>query len=198
MTVAHDVSGASTRERLFGELIASEEASLRRMLRSYERDPGLCEELYQEVCLAVWRALPRYRGDASPRTFAYRIAHNRAVSHVVGQRRRAAVSQPWEQVDTAPAATGRGPHGELLGKERRRTIESAVAELPLGLKQAVLLRLEGLSHAEIAEVLGISENASAIRLSRAASRMRSLMDAGTTGRGQTTGAGSGSRRGERS
>ncbi len=40
-------------------------------------------------------------------------------------------------------------------------------ELPLGLRQVVVLTLEGLSHAETAEIVGISENNVAVRLTRA-------------------------------
>src|SRR3546814_19424760 len=52
---------------------------LSRIAASYEFESARREDLLQEISLALWRALPRWRGEASLRTFAARIAHNRAV-----------------------------------------------------------------------------------------------------------------------
>src|SRR5687767_15328762 len=55
--------------------------ALRRLAASWERDPAAQEDLLQEILLALWRALPRFRGDASEKTFVFRVAHNRALTH---------------------------------------------------------------------------------------------------------------------
>ncbi|HEX3457642.1 MAG TPA: sigma factor, partial [Candidatus Baltobacteraceae bacterium] len=55
---------------------------IKRIALSYERQAHLVEELVQDVYLAIWRALPSFRGDSSLRTFVARIATNRAVTHV--------------------------------------------------------------------------------------------------------------------
>jgi RNA polymerase sigma-70 factor (ECF subfamily) len=49
--------------------------------------------------------------------------------------------------------------------------------LPLGLRQVVVLTLEGLSHAEVAEIVGISENNVAVRLTRAKATLSRLLEA---------------------
>jgi len=156
----------------FAAVLEEHGAALRRAVASYERDPALQEDLYQDVCLALWRALGRFRSEASLRTFVLRIAHNRGVSHLVRQVRRGAVDEPMAPGQEAEiVALQRGPEDEALGRERAERLRAALRTLPIGLRQAVTLRLEGLAHREIAEVLGISENAVAIRLSRARSRL---------------------------
>ena len=47
---------------------------IKRIASSYERQAHLVEELVQDVYLAIWRALPSFRGDSSLRTFVARIA----------------------------------------------------------------------------------------------------------------------------
>ncbi|MBX7187788.1 MAG: RNA polymerase sigma factor [Vicinamibacteria bacterium] len=149
----------------FDEVIAREGAALSRLAASYERDPALREDLFQEICLAVWRALRTYRGDSSVRTFVFRIAHNRAVSHVV--KRAASKAQSLDALEAEPPSTGRSVEEHLDLTVRAERLQSAIAGLPLGLRQPVIMALEGFKAREIAEVLGISENAVSIRMTRA-------------------------------
>ena len=50
---------------------------------SYEAVASVREELVQEIALAIWQALPRFRGECSERTFVFRIAHNRGLIFAV-------------------------------------------------------------------------------------------------------------------
>ncbi|HWI18082.1 MAG TPA: RNA polymerase sigma factor [Vicinamibacterales bacterium] len=145
-------------------LLHEHDRALRRLAASYERDPGRQQDLVQDIWLAVWQALPRFRGESSERTFVFRIAHNRAISHIdYSQRRRA---EPLE--DDAPLASPEpDPERSLSIQQRHERLQLAVQELPVGLRQVVVLALEGLSHADIADIVGITENNVAVRLSRA-------------------------------
>ena len=69
-------------------LLHEHDRALRRLAASYERDPSRQQDLVQDIWLAVWQALPRFRGECSERTFVFRIAHNRAVSHIEHWQRR--------------------------------------------------------------------------------------------------------------
>jgi RNA polymerase sigma-70 factor (ECF subfamily) len=69
-------------------LLQEHDRALRRLAASYERDPSKQQDLIQDIWLGVWQALPRFRGECSERTFVFRIAHNRAVSHVDHWQRR--------------------------------------------------------------------------------------------------------------
>jgi RNA polymerase sigma-70 factor (ECF subfamily) len=48
------------------------DGALRRLVAAYERDADLQRDLLQEIRLALWRALPSFRGQSSERTFIYR------------------------------------------------------------------------------------------------------------------------------
>jgi RNA polymerase sigma factor (sigma-70 family) len=153
-----------SREDRCVRLLHEHDRALRRLAASYERDPGRQQDLVQDIWLAVWQALPRFRGDSSERTFVFRIAHNRAISHIdYSQRRR---SEPLD--DDAPVASSEpDPERSLSIQQRHERLQLAVQALPVGLRQVVVLALEGLSHAEIADIVGITENNVAVRLSRA-------------------------------
>ena len=156
-------------------MLTEHDRAIRRLIASYERDPSRRQDLVQDIWLAVWQALPRFRDDCSERTFVFRIAHNRAVSHIDHWQRRR--TDPLD--DDAPvAATGPDPEHSLSQQQRRDRVLAAVRELPLGLRQVVVLTLEGLSNAEVADVVGISENNVAVRMTRARAELTRLLGAG--------------------
>ena len=55
----------------------------------------------------------------------------------------------------------------LSQQQRQDRLRAAVQALPIGMRQVIVLTLEGLSNAEVADVVGISENNVAVRLTRA-------------------------------
>lgn len=155
-------------------MLQEHDRSLRRLAASYERDPARQEDLIQDIWLAVWRALPQFRGECSERTFVFRIAHNRAVSHVDHWQRRRADTLD----DEAPiAAPGPDPEHALSQQQRHERLRAAVQSLPLSMRQVVVLVLEGLTHAEVAEILGITENNVAVRLTRARAELSRVLGA---------------------
>lgn len=156
-------------------MLSEHDGAIRRLSASYERDPSRRQDLVQDIWLAVWQALSRFRDECSERTFVFRIAHNRAVSHIEHWRRRR--TDPL--ADDAPvAAGGLDPEHALSQQQRRERLQAAVQELPLGLRQVVVLTLEGLSNAEVADIVGISENNVAVRMTRARAELTRLLGAG--------------------
>jgi len=71
-------------------------APLRRLVHAYTRESGVQDDLFQEIALALWTALPQFRGDASERTWLYRVAHNTAIRFMTRQTRRSRVEQPGD------------------------------------------------------------------------------------------------------
>jgi RNA polymerase sigma factor (sigma-70 family) len=168
---------AESREDRCVRMLTEHDRAIRRLSASYERDPFRRQDLVQDIWLAVWQALPRFRDECSERTFIFRIAHNRAVSHIDHWRRRR--TDPLHH-DAPVAATGADPEHSLSQQQRHDRVQAAVWELPLGLRQVVVLTLEGLSHAEVADIVGISENNVAVRMTRARAELRRVL--GTVGR----------------
>lgn len=144
---------------------------IKRIAASYEARPQLAEELVQEIYFAIWRALPSFRGDATLRTFVARIATNRAVTHVA----RAMKSAPSLELDEELEAPGASLETQIIAADHQSKLVSAIRALPLAYRQPVLLTLEGCTPKEIADSLGITTNAVAIRMSRAKELLRSLI-----------------------
>ncbi len=164
---------AAARER-FAALLGRHGPGLRRVARAYARSQAEADELEQEIALAVWRALPGFRGDSSERTFVYRIAHNRGITHAESARARGPVESLTDEiVDARPSAD------EALDASRRRdALFRAIVELPVGARSVLTLTLEGLTHEEIADVLGTTANSVAVRLSRARAELRARLGGG--------------------
>ena len=155
----------------FDRVIAAYGPALGRLASAYERDQHDREDLLQDILFALWRALPSFRGQCSERTFIYRVAHNRALTY-----RRRARPRGERLEDVADVSDSRAdPAERAVAVQRREHLLDAIRRLSPGYRQVVTLRLEDLSNAEIAEVLGVSENTVAIRLTRARKALADLM-----------------------
>lgn len=158
----------------YDQILRRDGAALRRVAGAYERDPGRREDLFQDICLAVWQALPRFRGDSSERTFVFRIAHNRGLTH--RSRRGPSTATDLEAAAERLADPHPGPEAAAREGQRRERLREAVLALPLEPRQILSLTLEGLSNLEIADVLGITENNVAVRLNRARKALRQILE----------------------
>ncbi len=154
------------------DLVVSEHGPLiRRIARSYEANRALVDEMVQDILLALWEALPRFRGDSQLKTFVVKVAHNRAISHVAKEARR----PRSVELDEALADSATTPDQAAEHDEARGRLERAVAALPLGQRLVVTLALEGFSPEEVANVLGIGVSAASGRLHRAKSALQAIL-----------------------
>lgn len=153
----------SDRSDVFDTVLAAQAPLIERILSAYERRPAVRAELRQDVAVALWQALPRFRGDSGLKTYVARIAHNVGVSHV----RRDAREGPQSALDEALPSDAASPEHAVSREQLRLRLEEAIRALPLGQKQVVVLHLEDFDHAQIAATLGIAEGAVAVRLLRA-------------------------------
>jgi RNA polymerase sigma factor (sigma-70 family) len=161
-------------EQQFERILGEHGAAISRLALSYEAVASVREELVQEIALAVWQALAHFRGECSERTFVFRIAHNRGVSHAW---RRRPPHQPLEELEDSNQPVDPRPHPEeqAAKTDQRAAFMSAIQSLPVTHRQMIVLVLEGLSHAQIAEVMGITENNVAVRLTRARKALKGAL-----------------------
>src|SRR5687767_9068712 len=82
------VSGEPDYKAQFSELMEAYAGPIRRLCAAYALSVPDREDLFQEIFLAVWRALPAFRRESSPRTWLYRVAHNVALTWQTRDRRR--------------------------------------------------------------------------------------------------------------
>lgn len=143
-----------------------------RLAASYETDRETVRDLTQEILVAVWRAWPAFRRQCSERTYVARIAHHRIATHV-----ERAVRQP-RRVDLADdiPATDLTPEEQVMRHDQRARLLALVRTLPVAYREVALLMLEDFTPAEVADTLGISANAVAIRGTRAREMLRALLE----------------------
>jgi RNA polymerase sigma-70 factor (ECF subfamily) len=157
-------------QRLTG-LLAAHGPALSRLAGSYVRATADRDDLVQDIIVAIWRALPRFRGECSERTFIFRIAHNRAVAYIT--RRQLPLDSTAIEVDVEDRRPN--PEETLSAEQEGQRLLDAVQRLPINHRQVVTLMLEGLSYNEIADVLGISETNVGARLTRARQMLRARL-----------------------
>ena len=111
----------------FERIVADHGPLISRIAMSYEADPGLREDLVQQIFLAVWQALPSYRAEASLKTFIARIAQNRAISYVARQVRLPPTAEMPELVESDSP----DPEQSAIDANERSVLLEATRRLPL-------------------------------------------------------------------
>ena len=161
-------------EAQFDRILREHGAAISRLAFGYEAVASVREELVQDIALAIWQALAHFRGECSERTFVYRIAHNRGLSHVWKRRPS---HQPLDEIEESDQPIDPRPHPEehVAQTDQRLRLMSAIQSLPVTHRQMIVLMLEGLSHVQMAEVLGITENNVAVRLNRARNMLKDAL-----------------------
>lgn len=154
-------------QRAFTQLMRRHKDSLYRFVRGYVGDASEAHDLVQEAFVAAWHALNRYDGQRSFAVWLKRIAINKCRDW----RRRRAVRQFFYKAEdiTRPGldvAQPIPPSSDREGEFAR--LDSAIAALPPGLKEPLLLSLtEDMAYREIGEALGITAKAVEVRIYRA-------------------------------
>jgi RNA polymerase sigma-70 factor, ECF subfamily len=132
-------------------------------------DLDLAADIAQEVWIQIFRALPQYRGESQFGTWAHRIAVNRTLNALRKTRRLAKIETDVEE-DTAIVEPE--PERALM----LQTIENAATKLSPGARAVFMLHdVEGYTHEEIAERLGITSGGSKSQLFKARAKLRTLL-----------------------
>jgi RNA polymerase sigma-70 factor (ECF subfamily) len=128
----------------------------------------------QEIFLRVWRGLAGFRGEAKLSTWVFQIAWNYLRGHHRrhGRHLKAVVDQSEEVVARTPDPAP-GPERQAVSSDLLDRVTTAVDELPEHYRVVVWLRDgEGLSYAEISEVLDVPIGTVRSRLARARSALK--------------------------
>jgi RNA polymerase sigma-70 factor, ECF subfamily len=152
-------------------------------------DPAAAEDVLQETFLSAFRSIARFEAKSQLSTWLYRIAYNAALMRL---RRRqvetVSLDEPVEDDEGVPqprdfADWSDNPERAVLDAEMRRVMDEAVEALSETLRSVFVLRdVNGLSTAQTAQVLGLSEEAVKSRLLRARLALREKLSAYVAGR----------------
>ncbi len=140
------------------------------VVRRIAGDDDLAQDYAQEAWIRAIRALPTFRGDARFSTWLHRIAVNSALQALRKADTRIKRRQPMPDAETLAAPTV--PGDSLL----RRRLETAMLKLPEGMRQVLILHdIEGYTHDEIGNLLGVTPGTSKSQLFKARVKMRALL-----------------------
>jgi RNA polymerase sigma factor (sigma-70 family) len=149
-------------------------AAAHNLARWLTRDEQEAQDMVQEAFLRAWRSFGGFHG-ADGRTWLLAIVRNACYSWLEKKRTRGPAAAFDEQVHGITAEDG-NPENLLERKEEARTVRQAVGQLPVELREVVVLReLEGLSYKEIAAVAVIPLGTVMSRLARARERLHQYL-----------------------
>ena len=165
------------RTALFELLMRRYNERVYRAVRSIVRDEHEAEDVMQQTYVNAFTHLRQFNGTAQFPTWLTRIAINEALARVRHQRRYQPFSDELSNVEPLTSNdSAENPERNALRGELRGLLEGAIDALPDGMREVFMLReVEGLSTAEVAECLSVSEDVVKTRLSRGRAALRRLL-----------------------
>jgi RNA polymerase sigma-70 factor, ECF subfamily len=174
---ARNAAERSEQEAAFTNVLNDHKARLLRICTAYTTTRSDRDDVFQEIAVQIWCALPDFRGDAALTTWLYRIAVNTALRFAQKERKRSALSMTlqrsgvsWlEDVHTDCSHT-EGHH------ERIEHLHRCIAELSDdGERSVMVLYLEECSYKEIAAITGLSESNIGVKINRCKRKLLQYM-----------------------
>jgi RNA polymerase sigma-70 factor (ECF subfamily) len=172
-------------EAAFASLVATYQTRLLRLAATVVGSRSVAEEVVQDTWLAVVRGVDRFEGRSSLKTWLFRILLNRARS-TAGREHRTALLPEGDLDDrfdatgawaTPPVPWSDQVDDRLVAERLAHRVREVLPMLPEGQRQVLVLRdIEGLSAAEVSELLGVSDGNQRVLLHRARSRVREQID----------------------
>ncbi len=161
-------------EKAFEELVATYQERVYRVAWRVVRDDETAEDVAQEAFVRVFRHVHRFEERSSLYTWIYRITVNIALNRLRRDKFRQMVplgDLQWE--DRSPESD---PSHAAMSEELSHRVDAAVKALPDKQRAVFTLRFfEGMSHKEIAEVVGCSEGTSKANYFHAVRKLRKLL-----------------------
>jgi len=159
----------------FEYLVNKHQGALINYFFRFTRNIDTARELSQEVFLRLYTARQRYRPNSKFTTYLFTIAHNLVVNEVFVKKRPESASDSNGSADTIPSGDT-GPEQAMIDREKNRKVHEALGRLNERERSAVIMKYtEGLSYAEIADIIGASIPAVESLLSRAKDKMRNSL-----------------------
>lgn len=157
---------------LFEVLMRRYNQRVYRAVRSVLRDEGECEDAMQQAWLGAYSHLDQFAGTAAFSTWLTRIALNEALGRA-RRRSRLAPAEELPEEDDSMATAAQDPEGQAANRELGHILEAAIDELPDHYRSVFMLReVDGMSTADAALSLGVSEEVVKVRLHRARLALR--------------------------
>lgn len=174
--ILNDITEGDYR-RALGTLVRGYQQAMVGFCHNMLGDDAAAEETAQDIFLDAYRAMPRFRQQASVRTWLFAIARKKCLQARRNRDRRGRIRQAQQEsiAQSAhrdpPTAAGEDPEATL------QLVRQSLGQLPDAERELLILRYDtGLSVADIAQVRGISMATVRRRLARALDALREVVD----------------------
>ena len=169
-------------ESAFALLVEQNQSRIYNLALRMTRNPDDAAELTQEAFLNAWRGLSKFQGESSFSTWLYRLTSNLCIDFLRREKRRSGLSMTVSLDDEEEGRQADVPDERFSPEqsaERREVQELIRAGLRSlseeHLRVLVLRELDGLSYAEIAQLLGLEEGTVKSRIARARLALRKYL-----------------------
>ena len=152
-----DVESGPLTHKEFMELTERYAGLINKICFTYCESTDDFSDLRQDVMLNLWRGISGFRGQSTPITWIYRVAINTCVS-AVRKRSRRFGETPIELIDLAEP--------DSQDDDRVAWLYESISRLGKIDRALILMRLDGLTYDEIADVSGLSRSTAATRIRR--------------------------------
>lgn len=147
---------------------------IRKVCLMYAQNRAESDDMFQEICIQLWRAYPQFKGNSKFSTWLYRVSINTAISWIRKEKKHRLDDRDDEKLfgvhDDTPF------YVEEEKKEQLSALRKAIQKLNDIDRTLVLLYLEEVAYAEIAEILGLTVNNIKVKMNRVKKRLKKLMD----------------------
>ena len=157
------------KEQEFLSRIEKHKGILYKISRMYMDNPDNQQDLFQEIVCQLWKAYDTFKGESQFSTWMYRVAINTAIVFLKKEKRK---------IDTYEIASDNVREEECDGFIKESQLEHfyrAVQKLEKIDKAIIFYQLEGFSHKEIGESMGISEGNARVKLNRAKEKIKEII-----------------------
>ena len=156
-------------EAQFLEQVRQNQGIIYKLVGLYANDAEEKKDLYQEVLLQAWKGWPSFRQESKFSTWLYRICLNTIFTQ---QRKKQQVEYKDSLEAISPAV-----QNHVIVKEDTIRLRQAIRQLPETDRAIISMNLDGYENAEIAEMMGISNNHVAVKLHRIKQHLGNLLTA---------------------
>ena len=158
-------------EQSFVRQLKENQNIIHKICRLYTRGQDAHNDLFQEITIQLWKAFPKFRGDAKFSTWAYRVALNTAITLY----RKSTRSVSTIEFETGKHFVNQEEYN-YEEEEQLKLLYDAVYQLNDIEKALVFMYLEDKDYAEISETLGITEVNARVKMNRIKGKLRKILN----------------------